>query len=124
MRILCGLLCVLLGSAILAASPAWADDTPHTVSIPAGDLKAGLELLMKQTGAELVYRPEQVSGLKTQGAQGTLKAEQAVARLLAGTPLVLNEDASGALLIAPQATAHASASDPSPATDKAGKEGK
>ncbi len=102
MRNLCRPLCVLVGSAILAASVAWADDTPHPISIPAGDLKIALELLMKQTGVELVYRPEQVSGLKTQGAQGTLKAEQAVAKLLAGPPLVVNKKASGTLLIFPQ----------------------
>jgi iron complex outermembrane recepter protein len=127
MRSLCRLLCGFLGSVILSVSAAWADDTPHAIAIPAGDLKAALELVMKQTGVELVYRPEQVSGLKTQGAQGTLKAEQAVARLLAGTPLVLSKDASGALLIAPQATRAANypldVAKQSP-NDKADKEGK
>lgn len=73
---------------------------PHAIEIPAGDLAAALQLLSKQTGADLVYRPEQVAGLKTPGVKGTLTVEQAIDRLLQGTALQLSTNAAGAMLIA------------------------
>src|ERR1700733_5373069 len=76
-------------------------DAPKQVDIPAGDLSKALLRLSKQYGADLVYRPEQVYGLKTHGAHGELTTEQAVTRLLQGTSLELRTDSSGAMLIAP-----------------------
>src|SRR5215469_7641863 len=54
------------------------------VDISAGDLSQALLRLSKQYGADLVYRPEQVHGLKTHGAHGEFTTEQAVTRLLHG----------------------------------------
>lgn len=48
------------------------------VDISAGDLSQALLRLSKQYGADLVYRPEQVHGLKTHGAHGEFTTEQAV----------------------------------------------
>ncbi len=79
---------------------AMADGVKHMVKIPAGDLAGALELLIKQSGADLVYRPEQVRGLRTRGASGDLSTEDALARLLEGTALTLSTDSSGAVLIA------------------------
>src|SRR5882757_6327860 len=76
-------------------------DTPKQVDIPAGELSVALLKLSKQYGADLVYRPEQVHGLQTHGAHGSLTTEQAVTQLLQGTPLELRTDPSGAMLIAP-----------------------
>jgi iron complex outermembrane receptor protein len=76
-------------------------DSPKQVDIPAGELSVALLRLAKQYGADLVYRPEQVYGLKTHGAHGQLTTEQAVTRLLQGTQLELRSDSSGAMLIAP-----------------------
>ena len=56
-----------------------ADSPKHPVNIPAGDLSMALTMLAKQSGADLVYRPEQVKGLKTQGVSGSLSAEEALA---------------------------------------------
>jgi hypothetical protein len=75
-------------------------DAPKHVDISAGDLSQALLRLSKQYGADLVYRPEQVYGLKTHGAHGEFTTEQAVTRLLQGTPLELRADSSGAILIA------------------------
>jgi iron complex outermembrane receptor protein len=80
-------------------------ETPKQVDIPAGELSLALLKLSKQYGADLVYRPEQVHGLKTRGAHGQLTTEQAVTQLLQGTPLELRTDSSGAMLIAPHSTA-------------------
>jgi len=76
-------------------------DNPKPVNIPAGDLTAALELLEKQSGVEIVYRPELLKGLRTGGARGTLSSGQAVTMLLKGTSLELHSDRTGVLLITP-----------------------
>lgn len=95
------LLQILTAGAIAVTSIARAADTPRPVSIPPGNLQNALTLLMKQTGVELVYRPEQVTGLKTQGAQGNLSPDGALAALLEGTSLAVEKDSSGVTLILP-----------------------
>jgi iron complex outermembrane receptor protein len=94
---------VAIACAISMSAHAMAD-TPKKVDIPAGDLRQALLQLSKQYGADLVYRPEQVTGLKTHGAHGELTTKQAVSLLLEGTPLELRTDPSGAMLIAPAHT--------------------
>jgi len=89
-------LCTMLSAGAYAIA-----DSPKQVNIPAGELSVALLKLSKQYGAELVYRPEQVYGLKTHGAHGSLTTQQAVTQLLQGTPLELRTDSSGAMLIAP-----------------------
>src|SRR5260221_13508437 len=60
-------------------------DSPKPVNVPAGDLTAALELLEKQSGVEIVYRPEMLKGLHTGGVKGALSSEEAVTKLLKGT---------------------------------------
>jgi len=72
----------------------------YAIDIPSGDLANALETLARQTGANLVYRPEQVTGIKTTGLKGELTATEAVSRLIKGTSLTLSTNAAGALLIA------------------------
>lgn len=88
----------LMGSMSVAAYAV--ADGVKTVNIPAGDLRTALETFAKQSGTDLVFRPEQVEGLKTRGVQGELPALEAVARLLEGTPLKLSISEKGAMLIA------------------------
>ena len=84
----------------------------HTIDIPSGDLATALSTLAKQTGADLVYRPEQVAGIKTAGLKGELTTTEAINRLLKGTTLTLSTNAAGALLIAqPKPTAGLAAPD-------------
>src|SRR5882724_12548809 len=74
-------------------------DSPKPVNVPAGDLTVALELLEKQSGVEVVYRPELLKGLRTGGVKGTLSSEEAVTKLLKGTKLTLHTDRTGVLLI-------------------------
>jgi iron complex outermembrane receptor protein len=76
-------------------------DAPRRFDIPAGDLGPALLTLSKQYGTELVYRPEQLRGVKTHGAHGRFNSEQAAVVLLRGTSLELRKDLSGAILIVP-----------------------
>ena len=89
-------------------------DAPRRVDIPAGELSDALLKLSKQYGVDLVYRPEQVYGLKTRGAHGSLTTEQAVTQLLQGTVLELRTDQSGAMLIAPPVFGSAQATGSAP----------
>ena len=73
--------------------------SPQRIDVPAGDLTSALESLARQSGIELVYRIEELKGLRTRGVAGNLTPVQAVTRLLEGTPLVIRTDASGAILI-------------------------
>ncbi|MDB5782045.1 TonB-dependent receptor [Caballeronia mineralivorans] len=91
-----GLLLIVL--ALSASTPALADD-PRPVDVPAGDLIAALQLLEKQSGVEVVYRPELLKGLHTDGVKGVLLPEEAVTRLLKGTNLRIHGDKTGVLLI-------------------------
>jgi iron complex outermembrane receptor protein len=97
-------LCTMLSAGAYAIA-----DAPRQVDIPAGELSVALLKVSKQYGADLVYRPEQVHGLKTHGAHGALTTEQAVTQLLQGTPLELRTDQSGAMLIAPSTSGSAPA---------------
>ena len=74
-------------------------DSPKPVNVPPGDLTAALELLEKQSGVEIIYRPELLKGIRTNGVKGTLSSEEAVTRLLKGTKLKLHSDRTGVLLI-------------------------
>lgn len=102
-------------------------DAPKQVDIAAGDLGQALLQLSNDYGADLVYRPEQVRGLKTHGAHGSLTTEQAVTELLEGTKLKVTVGSTGALLIAtPQAASSALPEGPDAANsaDTSAKEGK
>src|SRR5687768_11284818 len=74
-----------------------AEFTP--IDIPAGELAQALRTLAKQAGVELFYQTDVVKGLRTKGVTGTLSAQDAVSKILEGTPLVLKTDSSGAMLI-------------------------
>jgi iron complex outermembrane recepter protein len=86
---------------VLSALTCALADSPHRIDIPAGDLRAALDLLARQSGVEFVYSADQLEGLRTQGVHGELTAEKAVAKLLEGTKLILTVHPSGAILIAP-----------------------
>jgi outer membrane receptor protein involved in Fe transport len=86
--------------ALSLCADALADSSKRVIDIPPGDLAVALDLLAKQAGADLVYRPEQVRGLKTAGVAGEFSALEAFTRLLQGTPLKVSMDSTGALLIA------------------------
>ena len=88
-------------------------DQPKQIDIQGGELFEALLQLSNQYGADLVYRPEQVHGLKTHGAHGNLTSEQAVTKLLEGTQLQVKTDPTGAMIITPPVAAEAtSAAEP------------
>src|SRR5262249_6104459 len=84
-----------------SASDALSVSSAQSISIPAGDLREALKSLARQTSSNLVFRPEQVDGLRTEGVSGALSMQEALAALLKGTELEVNQDErTGAILIA------------------------
>lgn len=79
----------LVLSIVLALSMApqgvQAQEIPVSISIPAQSLDAALEQLGEQTGLQIFYLPEMVRGLNVPNVSGSLTADQALRRVLAGT---------------------------------------
>ena len=91
-RMLAGTAC-----ALALATGAMAQD--RQFNIAAGDLKAALDAYIAQTGDQLIFRPEDVAGRRTQGVSGKVSSVDALERVLAGTGLSVHRDASGAEVI-------------------------
>src|SRR3546814_15163133 len=66
------------------------------INIPASDLVTALDNLARQSGAQFIYRADQLRGARTRGVRGNLPADAAPAELLAGTGYVPGPAASGA----------------------------
>src|SRR5262249_36253329 len=69
---------------------------------PPGSLEAALKQLATQSEIELVYQPEQVKDIQTQGLSGSYTPQEAIALLLKGTALQVHTDRTGAMVISPK----------------------
>jgi outer membrane receptor protein involved in Fe transport len=85
--------------AALLASSAHAQGL--TFDIPAGDLKSALDAYIKQTGQQIVFRGDDLKGVRSHGVHGQMNRDQALDALLANTGLELRRDASGAVVVIP-----------------------
>ncbi len=91
----------LAGTALAAAlaGTAAAEPAEADFAIAAGDLGQALSAYAKQSGVEIFYQTRTVSGRRTAGVNGTYEPRVALAQLIAGTGLVVSEDASGVLVV-------------------------
>jgi len=97
---------VLLGStSTLSCVSAAQAQTPAVrqseFNIPAGDLVAGLRSFSRQSHVEVMFNAAELRGQRTAGVKGTLSAEEALRRLLAGADAEMVRDPSGAFLVKP-----------------------
>ena len=90
---------IAVASIILAILPRAAFAQPVSIDIPAEDLKSALNAYISQSGVELVYKADDVNGLKSQSVRGSFTPEEALARLLQGTNLTAQRGASGAFVV-------------------------
>ena len=97
---------LLLSLACTAALAAQAQTAPR-VDIPAGDLAAALDTYARQSGTQLVYRADQLKGARSAGVRGQSASPQALDALLKGSGYRAQRDASGAVVIVPQAATRA-----------------
>ncbi|XAH21369.1 TonB-dependent receptor [Xylophilus sp. GW821-FHT01B05] len=64
-----------------------------------GDLKTALDAYAAQGGVQLLYKVDDVSGVATRGVKGALSPQEALSRLLEGTPLLTRRGDDGAIVI-------------------------
>lgn len=67
--------------------------------LPAGELSAALNAFRIQSGVELVFRPEQVTGKQARAVHGRMDWSDALGRLLQGTGLEYRQVDGGAVVI-------------------------
>ena len=89
---------VVAATALLLCLAAQAQNA-RPIDIPAGELKAALDAYAAQTGQQLVYRVDDVKGLRSNGAKGELTPDNALQLLLQGTRLKTKRDGEKAVVI-------------------------
>ncbi|WEK45171.1 MAG: TonB-dependent receptor [Candidatus Andeanibacterium colombiense] len=102
MRILQACLLATASVALAAgiAAPAAAQTSKsYGFDIAAQPLEGALVELTDETGLQLIYSSELTSGVKSGGVKGTMTAEAALQRILAGTGLTFRVTGSGAITI-------------------------
>ncbi|MGO3843115.1 MAG: TonB-dependent siderophore receptor [Alcaligenes pakistanensis] len=85
----------------LHAPHAQAQEAPVAISIAAQPLAAALEKLGAQAGLQIFYLPEAVKGINAPSVSGSLTADQALSRLLAGTGLEFRRNGKNVSLSRP-----------------------
>ncbi|MDE0878596.1 MAG: TonB-dependent receptor [Sphingomonas bacterium] len=102
----------LIGASIaaIAGTPIAAQPKPptasvHTYTIPAGSMRAALDAWARQSNQQIVYRVEDIDGLRTAGASGRFATFDALSAILGRSGLTMHRDASGAVAVT-RAPAH------------------
>jgi outer membrane receptor protein involved in Fe transport len=90
---------IAVASISLAAMAGTAFAQARNIDIPASDLKSALDAYISQTGVELVYKADDVSGLKNQSVRGSFTPEEALNRLLQGTGVTAQRGVTGAFVV-------------------------
>lgn len=93
-------LAVALGAGVCVmavAAPTAAYAQTMAYNIRAGSLRDALDLYARQSGRQVIYRVDEVRGVRSPGARGPLSAEAALRAILAGSGFVARTDPSGAV---------------------------
>ena len=91
--------CIAAASVCLTLLNAPAFAQSRTLEIPATDLRSALNAFIQQAGVELVYKADDLTGLRSRAVSGELTAQEALARLLQGTNLTAQRGDSGAFVV-------------------------
>ncbi|MFH0130522.1 TonB-dependent receptor domain-containing protein [Variovorax sp. VaC1] len=77
--------------------------------VSGGDLKTALDAYIAQGGVQLLYKVDDVKGMVTRGVKGALSPQEALSRILEGTPLLTRRGDDGAIVVYAAAAAAAAA---------------
>lgn len=102
------LLAACLGAGLPAAAHAAASAAVE-LHLPAGPLQASLNTLARQTGIQLLFAADSVSGRSAPALDGRYTPRDALQRLLAGHGLALQERSPGVFVVTAAAAARPSA---------------
>jgi len=107
--------CALMGGLPVMAQAQGQVQAQQVFDIGAGDLKTALDAYIAQGGVQLLYKVDDVKGMVTRGVKGALAPQEALSRILEGTPLLTRRGDDGAIVIhapAPVASARPSTDEP------------
>ncbi len=90
---------LLAGAALLSISMNVAFAQTAAVNAPAQPLAQSLKVVAQQTGANILFTPDAVAGVKSSAVAGQMTAKEAVERLIAGTNLQVASDPTGSLIV-------------------------
>lgn len=93
------LLAMLAASTCIVAYAPVAMAQTRDYHIPAGDLSSAISTYVRQSGVQVVYRADQMQGVRTPGISGVMSAADALTTLLAGSGFQAKRDMSGAFAI-------------------------
>ena len=93
------LLCGAAIAAALFAAPAMTQEQVASIDIAAQPMASALKELARQSGANVLFAPESVKGLKAPPIQTNATPEEAARMMLAGTDLSVVRDPTGSLVI-------------------------
>lgn len=98
--------CLGAASASLVLTPSYAVAASksavakrHKFDIPSQPLKDALRSLSEQSGIRILFPYDEVIGIRSRAVRGWLPTEEALERLIAGTPLKLAMSANGAIAL-------------------------
>jgi outer membrane receptor protein involved in Fe transport len=98
-RIASGFILAGLGSALVPPLAA-ADAARKRFVLPEATAARALDAFSAQSKTQLIYRPDQIRGIRTTAVEGDFTDREALERMLAGTPLHVMQDArTGTLAI-------------------------
>ena len=92
-------------AAICFAAGTAAGQTAAALDLPAQPLAKSLEDVARQTGANVLFQPGAVAGVRAPAISGAASPEAAVSRLIDGTQLEMVQDGTRALIVRPKADA-------------------
>ncbi|MHB1205415.1 MAG: TonB-dependent receptor domain-containing protein [Rhodospirillaceae bacterium] len=90
MTAMCGSLALI--GAYAAPAHAQAETQRFDLNIATGPLAEGLRRIQMQTGAKIAFSPQQMRDADSRGLVGSFTAEEAIQRLLEGTPFAMKSD--------------------------------
>jgi hypothetical protein len=93
---------ILAGSVCVIAISTPAVAQARAFQIPAGDMKVALDAYVRQSGAEVIYKIDQLKSEKSPGVSGIMTSEAALEAILEGSDLASKRSDSGAVAIVPK----------------------
>ncbi len=89
----------LAAGTCIVALTAPAQAQPRSFDIAAGTLRAALDVYGRQAGRPIIYRSEEISGVRSPGFRGTASDDAALDAILAGTGFSARSGESGSVAI-------------------------
>ncbi|WP_197714450.1 TonB-dependent receptor [Altererythrobacter sp. B11] len=84
---------------VALAVPAQAQAQEQEYNIPAGSLRSALDAFGRQSGKPIIYKVDEIQGLRSRGFRGTATPQAVLDAILAGTVFTARIDRSGAVAI-------------------------